>query len=367
MEQRTPDRPAAANARVSRTTASGSKPTGDPAAPPRRGEPIAVTARRHGIDRRSLLRWSAGIAGVLALPAIPFAQRIAEALETSPRLPVLWLNGQDCMGDSEALLRASQPTPSQLILDQLSLDYTELLMAPSGAAAEGQLAKTIKERAGEYVLIVEGSIPTADGGVYCCVAGRSFQDIVKEAAAGALAVLAVGSCAADGGLPLATGGATGAASVSTVLSGAGKKIIRFPGCPMNIENLTAALTQYTTLGTWPETDSTGLPLFAYGARIHRSCEWLPFFRANQFVETWGDAGHQAGWCLRQVGCQGPQTSANCPTKKFNSATSWPVAAGAPCLGCTRATFWSQLSNAFTWKPPAATLARATADAITAGR
>lgn len=326
-------------------------------------EPIAVTAQRHGIDRRALLRWSAGIAGVLALPVIPFADRIARALETEPRLPVLWLNGQDCMGDSETLLRASRPTPSQLILDHLSLDYTELLMAPSGEAAEGRLRATMDQYSGKYVLVVEGSIPTAANGVHCCVGGRSFVDLVKEVAGPALAVIAVGSCAADGGLPLAAGGATGAASVSTVLSGTGKKIIKFPGCPMNIENLTAALTQYITLGTWPETDSTGLPLFAYGSRIHRSCERLPFFRAGQFVRTWGDAGHQAGWCLRNVGCQGPQTSANCPTVKFNDATSWPIGAGAPCLGCVRPTFWSQLSNAFSWVPPATTLSSATADAL----
>lgn len=333
----------------------------------RSDEPIGVSVARHGIDRRALLRWSAIVAGTLVLPVVPFAPRIADALESAPRLPVLWLNGQDCTGDSEALLRAAQPTPSQLILDHLSVDYAELLMAASGDAAENRLAETIANYAGQYVVIVEGSIATAQNGVFCCVGGRSFTDIVKQAAAGAAAVIAVGSCAADGGLPLATGGATGAASVSTVLAGMGKTIIRFPGCPMNIDNLTAALVQYITLGTWPETDSTGLPLFAYGARVHRSCERLPFFRAGQFVQTWGDAGHQAGWCLRNVGCQGPQTSSNCSTVKFNSATSWPVGAGAPCLGCTRATFWSGLGSAFSWTPPATTLAASTADALAALR
>ena len=118
--------------------------------------------------------------------------------------------------------------------------------------------------------MVEGSIPTAASGVYCCVGGRSFVDTVKQAAAGALAVIAVGSCAADGGLSMATGGVTGAASVSTVLSGMGKTIINFPGCPMNIENLTATLTQYLTLGTWPAVDSTGRPTFAYGTRSTRA-------------------------------------------------------------------------------------------------
>jgi hydrogenase small subunit len=311
---------------------------------------------RAGIDRRTLLRWGACIAGTLALPLDPFAQRIAEAAQVAPRLPVLWLNGQDCTGDIEGLLRTGDPTPSELLLDRLSLDYTELLMAPAGTAAEGALARTVKEYAGKYVVVVEGSIPTAAKGMYCCVGGRTFVDILTEAASGAVAVIAAGTCAVYGGLPAATGGVTGASSVTTVLSGTKAKIINFPGCPLNGENLTAALVQYATLGTWPETDSTGLPLFAYGTRIHPRCERLPFFRAGKFVRTWGDAGHQAGWCLRNVGCQGPQTSANCATARFNAETSWPVASGAPCLGCTRSTFWSQLSNAFTWTPPATTAA-----------
>ena len=327
------------------------------------GEPIAVTAARHGIDRRALLRWSAGMAGTLALPVVPFAERIAQALATVPRLPVLWLNGQDCNGDSEGLLRSSSPTPSQLILDQLSLDYTELLMAPSGAAAEARIAEIMARYPGGYVVVVEGSVPTAAGGTFCCVSGRSFADLVRQVAAGALAVIAVGSCAADGGLPRAAGGVTGAVSVPTLLAGTGKKIITLPGCPMNVDNLTATLVQYLTLGTWPETDTSGRPLFAYGARIHQGCPRLPFFRAGQYVRAWGDAGHQAGWCLRYVGCQGQQTYANCATKKFNGATSFPIQAGAPCLGCARSTFWSGLSSSFTWTPPAATLSPATADAL----
>ncbi|MBN1172676.1 MAG: hydrogenase small subunit, partial [Micromonosporaceae bacterium] len=297
------------------------------------------------------------------VPATAFAERFAHAAETTPRLPVLWLNGQDCNGDSEGFLRSTDPTPAELLLDHLSLDYSELLMTASGATADNQITDTLTTYAGEYVLIVEGSIATASGGVYCCVGGRSFADTVKEAAAGAAAVIAVGSCATDGGLPLAAGGLTGAASVSTVLSGMGKTIINFPGCPMNIDNLTAALTQYITLGTWPALDSSGRPTFAYGTRVHAKCPRLPFFKAGQYVRTWGDAGHQAGWCLRYVGCQGQWTYANCPTKLFNSGTSSPVTVGAPCLGCSRTGFWDLLPNAFTWTPPATAITQSTAAAL----
>lgn len=314
-------------------------------------EPIAATMRRSGIDRRTVLRWSVYMAGVLALPVIPYAERIAEAVEASPRVPVLWLNGQDCTGDSEGFLRASRPTPSELVLSQLSVDYAELLMAPSGEAASGRLADTMSRYAGKYLLIVEGSVPTANNGVFCCVGGRSFVDILKSAAAKALAVIAVGSCAAYGGLAAARGGVTGATSVAAVLAGTGKKVIALPGCPMNVENLTATVVQYLTLGAWPETDTAGRPLFAYGSSIHPNCIRLPFFEAGKFAQRWGDEGHRAGYCLNKVGCQGPSTMSNCPTAWWNSGTSYPIFAGSPCLGCTSDGFFDKLDPAFAWTPP----------------
>jgi hydrogenase small subunit len=123
---------------------------------------------------------------------------------------------------------------------------------------------------------------------------------------------------------------------------------------MNVDNITAAIVQYLTLGEWPATDANGLPLFAYGARVHATCERLPFLRAGQVALDWGDAGHRAGWCLRRIGCQGPLTNGNCATVKFNSATSWPVAAGSPCIGCTRPGFWDLLPAVVAWTPPVQT-------------
>jgi hydrogenase small subunit len=317
-------------------------------------EPIMEHMRRAGVDRRTVLRWSAYMAGVLALPAIPFAARIAEALETQPRLPVLWLNGQDCTGDAEGFLRASQPTPADLILDRLSLNYSELLMAGSGEAAERSLADTISNDAGQYVIVVEGSIPTAQNGVYCCIGGRSFTEILRQAAASALGVIAVGTCATNGGLPAAGGGSTGASSVRDVLGSTSVPIVALPGCPMNVENLTATLVNYLTLGEWPALDSSGRPTFAYGRRVHQDCERREHFQAGRFVKVIGDEGYQAGWCLRDVGCQGPQTYANCPVKRFNSATSWPVASGSPCMSCTTGGFWDRLDRVFSWTVPTTT-------------
>ncbi len=78
---------------------------------------------------------------------------------------------QDCAGCSESFLRASRPSAADVVLDVLSVDYHETIMAAAGHQAEEAKAKTIA--AGGYLLVVEGSIPTAEDGIHCCIGGRS--------------------------------------------------------------------------------------------------------------------------------------------------------------------------------------------------
>jgi hydrogenase small subunit len=308
------------------------------------GAPIAEHLEDAGVSRRNLLRWSAGIAATLGLPAVPFAARIAEAAATKPRLPVLWLNGQECTGDMESFLRSAKTAPSDLLLGQISLDYSELLMAGAGTAAEQAKEATQRAYGGKYVVIVEGSVPTAQNGVFCTVGGQSFHSIVKTAAAGALGVIAAGTCASHGGIAAAAGGVTGASSVASALGTTSTKVILLPGCPVNGDNLVATLVNYVALGTWPALDSTGRPSFIFAKSVHSQCERRPFYEAGQFVRAWGDAGHQKGWCLRAMGCLGVSTRGNCPTVKWNGGTSWPVGSGGMCVGCATSHVWDWLGN-----------------------
>lgn len=300
---------------------------------------LAAEVERRGISRRSFLKFCGVMAGALALPP-RYAHLIASALQAAPRVPVIWLNGQDCAGNTEALLRATKPTVAEVILDTLSLDYHEVLMAAAGHQAEASRAATLEKFPNGYIAVIEGSIPLADGGIYCTVGGRAFAEIVREVCDKALGVIAVGSCAFDGGLPAARGGITGAVGVSSFITN--KKVINLSGCPMNPENLTATIVQYLTLKEFPATDNLGRPLFAYGDTVHQHCESLAHYRRKEFVKEWGDEGHRAGWCLYQMGCRGPSTNANCSTIKFNAGTSWPVASGHGCVGCTQPRFWDTM-------------------------
>jgi hydrogenase small subunit len=276
----------------------------------------------------------------LALPD-RYVPRIAAALEKVQRPALVWLEFQDCAGCTESFLRASHPSVADIALDILSVNYHETIMAPSGKAAEKSLMDTVRNEKGKYLAVVEGSIPTKDGGVYCTIGGRAALDIAREVCGNAAATITVGACAFYGGWPAAKPNPTGAVGVEQAVSGI--KLINIPGCPPNAVNITAALVHFLTFGELPATDQYGRPLFAFGETIHNNCERRGHFDAGQFVEEWGDEGHRKGWCLYKMGCKGPATFHNCPAVRWNDGTSWPVGAGHGCVGCAEPHFWDTMT------------------------
>ena len=293
-----------------------------------------------GVSRRAFLRFCAAMTATLALPE-RHLMRVAHALETVRRPPLVWLEFQDCAGCTESFLRASRPSVGDIALDILSVNYHETIMAPSGKAAEKSLRDTIDQEKGKYLVVVEGSIPTKDGGVYCTIGGRTALDIAREVCGRAAATITVGACAFYGGWPSARPNPTGAVGVAQAVPGI--TLINLPGCPPNAVNITATVVHYLTFGALPATDQQGRPLFAYGERIHDRCERRAHFDAGDFVEEWGDEGHRKGWCLYKMGCKGPETYHNCPTVRWNDGTSWPVGSGHGCVGCAEQYFWDTMS------------------------
>jgi hydrogenase small subunit len=257
------------------------------------------------------------------------AERVA-----APKKPsVIWLQFQECTGCTETLLRTSHPGAAELILDLVSLDYSETLMAAAGHQAEAVLRDAVKANAGKYVCVVEGAIPTKDDGVYCQVGGRTALDLLKEVGGNAGAVIAIGSCASWGGIPSADPNPTGAVGVPDVLKG--KPLVTIPGCPANPYNLLGTVLQFATFGTLPELDAKLRPKFAYGRVIHDDCPRRAHFDAGRFSQRYGDEGARQGWCLYKLGCKGPRTHANCSVLNFGEVIgAWPIGIGAQCFGCT---------------------------------
>ncbi|MBU1750435.1 MAG: hydrogenase small subunit [Chloroflexi bacterium] len=293
---------------------------------------------RRGVSRRDFLKFSTLMAGTLALP-LNVAPRIAQALAATKRPPVVWLEFQDCAGCTESFLRASRPTVAEIVLDVLSVDYHETIMAAAGHQAEEAKAAALKD--GGHLVVVEGAVTSKDGGIYCTIGGRASDEILREAVQGAAAIIAVGNCATFGGLPAANPNPTGAVGVDRIVSGV--PVINLPGCPLNVVNLTATVVYYLTFKGLPALDRLKRPLFAYGKRIHDNCERRAHFDAGQYVEAWGDEGHRRGWCLYKMGCKGPETYHNCPTVRWNEGVSWPVQSGHGCIGCSEPGFWDTMT------------------------
>lgn len=286
-----------------------------------------------GLTRRRFLEYCVGVAATMGLSSV-VGVRMAKAAMASARPPVIWLHGQECTGCTESLLRSYHPTLEGLILDTISLDYHETLCVGAGKQAEAHKHAVMEEYHGKYVLVTEGATPTGDGGIYCKVGGRPYVDLVREAAEGAAAIVAIGSCASWGGIQSADPNPTGAQPTHEVL--AGKTVVNIPGCPPSPYNFLSTVLYLLTFGKPPELDGENRPKFAYGRLIHENCERRPHFDAGRFALEFGDYGHRQGFCLYKLGCKGPETYANCPAIGFGDvgAGSWPVGTGAPCFGCT---------------------------------
>ena len=298
---------------------------------------ISEQFERAGISRRSFMELCGKIAAAapvgLALTQTTSLSAMADTVGKAKRPSVVWLHFQDCTGCSETLLRTSAPDVADVILNVISLDYHETLMAASGHQAEAALNKAVKENQGKFVLVVEGSIPTKDQGIYMKLAGKPALDILKEVGSQAAAVIAIGSCASWGGVPSADPNPTGATGVDQILTN--KPVVNLPGCPPNPYTFLGTVLEFVALGKLPALDQFNRPKFAYDRLIHDHCPRRAHFDAGRFVKVFGDDGHRQGWCLYKMGCKGPATHASCSTRHFNEVPdAWPIGIGAPCVGCT---------------------------------
>lgn len=290
---------------------------------------------QHGVSRREFLRLCASIASLMALPA-GAAEQLAAAIAKARRPSVIWLSFQECTGCTEALTRSHSPSLENLIFDLISLDYHHTLQAASGEAAEAAREAAMKDNAGKYIVVVDGSVPLGNPG-YSTIAGVANIDVLKETVKEAAAVIAVGTCAAFGGLPAAQPNPTGAVAISELVKD--KPVVNIPGCPPIPTVITGVIAHFLAFGSLPELDALGRPKAFYGETIHDRCYRRPFYDQGKFAETFDDEGARRGWCLFKLGCKGPVTYNACATMKWNGGVSFPIQSGHGCIGCSEPNFW----------------------------
>ncbi len=292
------------------------------------------------ISRRKFLQFSAGGAAVMGLNLFdnPLMRKaFASAVQETP---IIWLAAGACSGCSVSLLNALSPRIQDVLLDQvIPGHHTSLAFHPTVMAASGDLAMQAMYDTEEkpFVLVVEGSIQTADHGRYCEVGekhghGIPAVDHLDRLARKAKAVIAVGSCASFGGVPAANMNPSGAKGVIEVMRAKGidTPAVNLPGCAIHPDWFIGTLAAMLLGG--PESvkvDEHGRPEMFYNKLIHDNCPLRGHFDAGRFAQKFGDEG-----CVYKLGCKGPVTHANCPEKRFNSATNWCIGNAHPCNGCT---------------------------------
>lgn len=295
---------------------------------------ISQSMTAKGFSRRDFL-YFCGLAAAAAGLERSAVGQVVKAFETKPRPPVVWLHFQECTCCSESFIRSSHPIVADVIFDTLSLDYTETLMAAAGTQAEKTRDETMQKNKGKYILLVEGSVPLGNEG-FCMIGGKSAQQILKEAADGAAAIIAWGNCASHGCVQAAKPNPTTATPIHKLVN---KPVINVPGCPPIAEVMTAIVTHVLLFDKIPELDSTGRPKEFYSRRVHDTCYRRPYYDAGLFVESWDDEAARKGYCLYKMGCRGPVTYNACAVTKWNGNVSYPIQSGHGCIGCSEAGFW----------------------------
>jgi hydrogenase small subunit len=302
------------------------------------GKPLTIweSAQAKGYSRHDFLQFCGWMAAAAGIQASGLAE-VVKALETKPRLPVVWFHFQECTCCSESFIRSSHPIVGDIVLDKISLDYTETLQAAAGKQAEEALRNTMTKYKGEYLMLVEGSVPTEEGGVYCCIGGRTALDIVNEAARDAKAIVAWGSCASNGCIQSSSPNPTGATPIHKVVSG--KPIINVPGCPPIAEVMAGTIVHLLAFDRIPQLDGLGRPKAFYSRRVHDTCYRRANYDAGLFVEAFDDENAKRGYCLYKMGCRGPVTYNSCAVIRWNDGVSYPIQSGHGCIGCSEAHFW----------------------------
>ncbi len=304
------------------------------------------------ISRREFLKYCATIVGVSGLNASGLI-KLQKVLATESGPPVVWLQGQGCTGCSVSLLNSIYyMTVDELLLNTIDLEFHATVMASAGNLAVSTAGDAYAN--GGYVLVVEGAIPTAEDGRFCYLwPGMTALNAVKTFSEKAAYVLAVGSCAAYGGLPSGEPNPTGAAGVREVVRQ--KQVINIPGCPAHPDWIVGTIAHLLVYKEIPALDKHGRPRDFYQQTVHSQClNTQNFHDRAVFAQKLSDQG-----CLSKLGCKGMWAGADCPTRKWNSGAvgkfgeNWCVGSRNPCQGCTEPGFPDNFAPWYTLERPKA--------------
>ncbi|MGH9282897.1 MAG: hypothetical protein ACRD0S_08165, partial [Acidimicrobiales bacterium] len=295
-------------------------------------------------------------------PLAPIAVRSAATWEPDNPLALgplrkvylIWLAGASCEGCTVAATGGTHPRIEQLLTGAIpGLPRVELVHCLLSTESGSQwITNLFMAERGEldapYVVTWEGSVmdeSTAGEGFWLGLGedpttGRqiSSREWLDRLAPGAAAVVAIGTCAAWGGIPAAVGNPTGAVGVGEYLgadfrSAAGVPVVNIPGCaPLGdnyTETVAALLLHLNGLAPRPELDETGRPAWLFAGTAHSACPRASYYDEGVFASEPGVAT-----CLVELGCWGPVVQCNIAERGMIAGHGGCMAFGGICIGCT---------------------------------
>ncbi len=310
--------------------------------------------------RRTFLTMAAAAGAAVFLAA--HAPGVAAAIAGSDK-KILWLRGAGCGGCTASFLNGGNPDILAAMEGiRIELSYHDGLMGQQGILIDGEKANTdsfnaIKRieniiNAGGYLLVVEGAIPNGPegSGKYGTVGDSTIKEIFAAAAGNADAILAVGTCAAFGGISAASGSTADARGVAYTGSsrfkgimgelGMKKDVINVPGCPPHPDWLLLTIADLVT-GASVETDDYRRPVAFFREAVHTTCP-----RRGYYDDARRDGSFAEGHCMYNLGCKGPVAYADCPVRRWNSGVSMCTQTGGLCIACVEPGFPDAFSPFF---------------------
>ena len=286
------------------------------------------------ISRRDFLKWSIA-AGVALNVEFDLANvNTVLAAETDP--PIIWLQGAGCSGCTISTLNVTTPTTiDDVLLNKISMKYNSTIMAASGDLATQTLDECATQYKGQFILVIEGAVPTGASGNYCIIGETNgvpltMQQAVLKYGPMAKYVVAAGTCASFGGVSATGINKTACKSVKTILTGkTTNPVVNLAGCPVHPTVMIQSLLDLVLIGK-PTIDSYNRPTKYYARNIHDTCPRREGSDATQIGQTTG--------CFEHFGCMGVYCKNVCVSMKWNNGQSWCIGANHPCIGCANPTF-----------------------------
>jgi len=286
------------------------------------------------ISRRDFLKWSVAAGVALNIEFDLANVNTVLAAETDP--PIIWIQGAGCSGCTISTLNVTTPTTiDDVLLNKISMKYNSTIMTASGDLAMQTLDQSATQYKDQFILVIEGAVPTGASGNYCIVGEvngvpLTMQQAVLKYGPMAKYVVAAGTCASFGGVSAAFTNNTACKSAKTILTGiTTNPVVNLPGCPVHPTVLIQTLLDLILTGM-PALDSNNRSTKYFGATVHNTCPRKGTGNASQIGSATG--------CFLSLGCNGTTTDNVCTSLKWNNGQSWCMNVNYPCIGCSNPTF-----------------------------